>query len=318
MNKNMDRIVTLNANQLSKELQSYKRYKSKTQKEIKEKIGNTAALRLELQRLETKSVKSVKHKKNQANEAYMPYDALREIMLRSDITTIQKYCQTNIEANKMCHDLNFWNEKLKRKNSIPIVLKDRKIEKDIFKSYREMFNTNNKYIILYNLIKLAEHDAKFALMVNQIETERKYNPSFGTMSIELSGEKLPYYYVIYDIIKPTLIDFDTKNWTYNSIAITYDKGLYNLSCNLFINRYENEEEKNFDITITKLQAIYILSLLLFDKYTALNEDISIKDRNDKEFYYDTDLGFGFDQNFYVKQSIYETLYQLEKQGLLKL
>lgn len=317
----MDRIGTLNANQLSKELQSYKRYKSKTQKEIKGKIGNTAALRLELQRLENKSAKtkSVKRIKNQAiNESYIPYDALREIMLRSDINTIQKYCQTNIEANKMCHDLNFWNEKLKHENSIPIILKDRKIEKDIFKSYREMFNTNNKYIILYNLIKLAEHDAKLALMVNQIETERKYNPSFGTISIELSGEKLPYYYVIYDIIKHTLIDFNIENWTYNSISITYDKGLYNLSCNLFINRYEKEEEKDFDITITKLQAIHILSLMLFDKYTALNEDIYIKDRNDKEFYYDTDLGFGHDQNFYIKQSIYETLYQLEKQGLLKL
>lgn len=240
-------------------------------------------------------------------------------MLRSDITTIQKYCQTNIEAYKMCHDLIFWNEKLKYENSIPIVLSDREIDDSVFDSYNEMFNTNNRYIILYNLIKLAEHDAKFALMVNQIETERKYNPSFGTMSVELSGEKLPHYYVIYDIIKPTLINFNIENWTYNTISITYDyiEGSYSLNYNLFTND-EDEEEQDFDIIITKLQAIQILTLLLFDKYTAVNEDIYIKGRRDLEFYYDRDPSGNYDYNYYIRYNIYETLYQLEKQGLLEL
>jgi hypothetical protein len=41
----MDRISGLNANQVAKELQGYKRYKGKSQKEIKAKVGNVTFLR---------------------------------------------------------------------------------------------------------------------------------------------------------------------------------------------------------------------------------------------------------------------------------
>ncbi len=52
----MDRISGLNANQVAKELQGYKRYKNKTQKEIKDKVGGVSSLRDELKRLETKKI----------------------------------------------------------------------------------------------------------------------------------------------------------------------------------------------------------------------------------------------------------------------
>lgn len=66
----MQHINTLNANQLAKELQTYERYKGKTQKEIKEKIGNTNNLRVELERLERKqkSSKEIVPKKVENNQ----------------------------------------------------------------------------------------------------------------------------------------------------------------------------------------------------------------------------------------------------------
>jgi hypothetical protein len=48
----MDRIRGLNANQIAKELQGYKRYSGETQQEIKDKVGNVSSLHDELKRLE--------------------------------------------------------------------------------------------------------------------------------------------------------------------------------------------------------------------------------------------------------------------------
>ncbi len=50
----MDRISGLNANELLRELQTFKKYKGKTQKEIRELVGGTANLREELRRLDKK------------------------------------------------------------------------------------------------------------------------------------------------------------------------------------------------------------------------------------------------------------------------
>lgn len=317
----MEHIHSKNANQLAKQLQDYKKYQGKTQKEIKNKIGNTNNLRIELQRLQDK--RNVRSSKKQPNYI-IPNDISKEIMLKTDIDTLQNYCQTNKEFNKLCHSLDFFNEKLVGEGSIPIIFDDiRSMDnlEHIVKECGQMFNTNNIYIILYRLIKLAEHDAKMILLVNQIEKERKYLSSFGSMSIELGGQKLAHYYVIYNIIKPDLIhQFDNVDKaTYNTITIEYDDGTYKLIYNLFTNDENDEdEEKEYDIEIRKNDAINILTLFLFDKYTSINEDLHIYGRRDVEFWYDTDLQFGHSKEYYDKQNIYETLYQLEKQGLLKI
>lgn len=316
----MESGYSLNANQLAKELQNYKKYQGNTQKEIKNKLGNTNNLRIELHRLQDKKVKSVK-KNKKSHEYLIPNDISKEIMLKTDIDTLYNYCQTNKELNKLCYSMDFYNEKLVSEGSIPIMFDNiRSMDnlKHIVNEYGEMFNTKNIYIILYKLVKLAEHDAKMALLVNQIEKERKYLSSFGSMDIELGGQKLEHYYVIYDIIKLDLVhQFDNVDKaTYNTITIEYHNDTYKLIYNLFTN--DDEEEKEYDIEIDKIDAIHILTLFLFDKYTSINEDLHIYGRRNVEFWYDTDLTSGHSQEYYDKQNIYETLYQLEKQGLLKI
>jgi hypothetical protein len=108
--------------------------------------------------------------------------------------------------------------------------------------------------------------------------------------------------------------------TYNYITIEYDDGIYKLIYNLFTNdeTEDADEEKEYDIEISKIDAINILTLFLFDKYTSINEDLHIYGIHDVEFWYDTDLIFGHSEEYYDKQNIYETLYQLEKYGLLKI
>ena len=91
----MDRISGLNASQVAKELQGYKRYSRKTQKEIKDKVGNVSALRDELRRLDNKKAKPIT-------------PVLKDILLPSylaqlDYTDLRNLCRTNKEYN-ICDD----------------------------------------------------------------------------------------------------------------------------------------------------------------------------------------------------------------------
>ncbi len=92
----MDRISGLNATQVAKELQGYKRYSRKTQKEIKNKVGNVSALRDELRRLDNKKNKPI----------IKP--VLKDILLppylaQLDYTDLRNLCRTNKEYN-ICDD----------------------------------------------------------------------------------------------------------------------------------------------------------------------------------------------------------------------
>lgn len=131
----MERINVLNSNQLSKELQTYNRYKNKTQKEIKERIGSTKDLRKELLRLENKykitKTFNIGGQNYTENELIMMIDhyykttvktpqlipdTLKEIMYYADINTINQYCSTNKEAQLLCHDVTFWKMKFYKQN----------------------------------------------------------------------------------------------------------------------------------------------------------------------------------------------------------
>lgn len=180
----MDRISTLNANQLSKELQSYKRYKSNTQKEIKEKVGNTAALRDELHKLENKSVKNKELKKDikiyniggddyteedliamitfykknnpskilpvdvlRINET-LPNDAVKLILYESDINTIVQYCTTE-KYNLICNSNDFWNHIFKRDNIK--ILSNPENYKDWIEMYKNVLAAQKEAFVLETL-----------------------------------------------------------------------------------------------------------------------------------------------------------------------
>jgi len=123
----MNRIDVLNVNQLAKELQGYNKYQSKTQKEIKQKIGNTTLLRKELARLESKKneiktysiggdtytedelITMIKFYKTHHSPPIttLPYDVVKIILYDSDINTIVQYCSTE-KYNSICNSNEFW------------------------------------------------------------------------------------------------------------------------------------------------------------------------------------------------------------------
>lgn len=108
----MERIYSLNANQLAKELKTHKKYRNKTQKEIKESIGGVNALRIELQRLEekrnkrsTKKIQNTLPKKEIQNTNPFGLPEIQyEILLKLEYHDILQYCA----ANKTLCDNTLW------------------------------------------------------------------------------------------------------------------------------------------------------------------------------------------------------------------
>ena len=117
----MESIDTLNANQLAKKLQHYRRYKGKTQKEIKDKVGDVVSLRNELKRL--------KSKKSPINN-----DILYNLMLNADYDVLANLCLTNKMASVYCHDKHFWYDKLIKEN-LPMFHEN---TKDYYKEYKKI------------------------------------------------------------------------------------------------------------------------------------------------------------------------------------
>jgi hypothetical protein len=142
----MDDVYKLNASQLSKKLQTYPLYQYKSQKQIKEMIGNTSALRDEVLRLE-KSDENIKestyivrgkeytedelammidfyhkHTQNKYDKLdvsdALPDDVLNLILQQSDIKEIINYCNTK-KYNHICNSDQFWKTIFKR-DGLPI------------------------------------------------------------------------------------------------------------------------------------------------------------------------------------------------------
>ena len=90
----MDRVSGLNANQLLRELQTYSLYKNKTQKEIKELIGNTAELRDELRRLEAVPIRPNLRPTFIKTSPDIEYEILPTIRCIECNTPIGKYAKT--------------------------------------------------------------------------------------------------------------------------------------------------------------------------------------------------------------------------------
>lgn len=111
--------VSMKRNQLLKELQSHKKYRNKTQKEIADKLGGVSDFRTELIRLNKKSIKSnvknINNIENRNNEkitnTILPADAMYEILLRSDLSTTQKLLQT---SKSIKNDNDLWKNKIIR------------------------------------------------------------------------------------------------------------------------------------------------------------------------------------------------------------
>ncbi len=306
----MDRISTLPSNKITKELQGYKRYSRKTQKEIKEKLGGVDSLRDELRRLESK-----KSKNNQALKSpkvQMVDDTLKEIMLRADVNTINNYCLTNKNAEKLCHDPYFWNEKLLLEKLPPLFIQT--IPDVNVENYMNMYQNENKWIILYILMKTANQDAKKILIVNDIEVNRKYDQTTGQISTDQSDDIIiDDFYVL-----PAKVIEKLKKLKDNhivNIEIHYN-GKYTLY--LYTSNEYLSSQNTTHYKISYHETLNILTFLLYNKYINVNPDLILVDSNDTGFYYDTDFRGTTNAYIMAKQSIYETINYLEKNNMLKI
>ncbi len=285
----MDRISTLPSNKIAKELQGYKRYSKKTQKEIKDKLGNVDSLRDELRRLEIKKSKKSPIKQILVN------DVLKEILLRADVDTIKNYCLTNNEANKLCHSQSFWNEKLKLEN-LPVILFDKEIGNEFeFEDFYELTGTQNKWMILYILMKQANVNAKKMILVNKIEKERAFRPTKGTIGIhDIDFHTIKSLYTL-----PSIKNHD--KYRVYELKIIYD-GDYKL----IIYMVYDGDEKELIEDISYQQAINIITLFLYEKFTF--NQVTFFDSAHTEFYYNKDgKNIRGDIDSALKYMIYETL-----------
>lgn len=292
-------------NDVLKELQKTTKYLDQSYKVIK-----TAKLREELKRLQTASAADPSQ--------VLSDDNLKEIMLNSDLKTIKNFCQVNKLANKLCNDLSFWNQKLALEGNIPIIFNDLRTFdeiKEVIVQQTDEYDTNNLNIVLYSLMKHSKRDAELALMVNKVEKNSKYLSTKGTIALDVINklpalETIKYYYVLPEIVKLKIKEFEDTIYLADVIidymTIKLQKDEYHL-----IIKFTNKNFKRVDVVIDKSDALRLLTLYLFDKYTYRDEDNSLKDSDGYLFEYVKDGDY--DENtayFGKKQGIYETLIQL--------
>ncbi len=158
----MDRISGLNANQAAKELQGYKRYKNKTQKEIKEKVGGVTSLRDELKRLEKKE-KDKKEKKS-PKEKVDPLIYITQIGVEYykdlDFVDLKNLCRTSKELNNICHN-NFMLKQI-----IDLYVKFPK-NYDIAEAFNQLY-TNISQLISKNYPDIPKYIIKDLFMDDMI------------------------------------------------------------------------------------------------------------------------------------------------------
>ncbi len=129
----MDRVTTLKRQELLRELQSYKKYNNKTQKEISEKLGGIDNLRKELRLLEHKliKVKSIDAKKESYFEK-LPLELITHITEQHDVKNARLINKQTLKANqiKFCNeikitqqDINHYIEHAQHRFAIKVPMK---------------------------------------------------------------------------------------------------------------------------------------------------------------------------------------------------
>ena len=277
----MDSISGLNASQVAKELQQYKRYQGKTQKEIKDKVGGVNDLRDELRRLEKKykTIKQVKTKHIDAkifiikNKEYTedqlyemiqyyesqhkPVNTIQEnminkdtwlnVLLQSDTETLKTSCFINNDTINICNDLQFWKLKFEQDN-LPFLLK-----KDTLENYIKNYNKIKK--IKTNIIKLYDNvllNKKYNVLSINDTNDTKWLPSKMIESIDEHPN---------DVSEGTNIEFDFKKSTMTLYYIATDE-----------DEEELKDKLKIKIKLTKDEFInYLVKLYYYEEDAALTD-----------------------------------------------
>lgn len=153
-------------NQLLKELQSHKKYRNKTQKEIADKLGGVSDFRTELLRLNKKSSKNKVINVESMNvektiNTILPADAMYEILLRSDLSTTKKLLQT---SKSIKNDNDLWKNKIIR--DYPFFKFH--IEDDLQKVYLALYKSHQKakeILLITQLLALDNDDNTISVKI---------------------------------------------------------------------------------------------------------------------------------------------------------
>lgn len=168
-------VKTLNRSQILKELQTHKKYQSKTQKEIVEKLGGIADLRIELTRLKNKKSKTTKVDKVDINEPNNKLidDVLYQIFLQSNYSDIIEMCSVNKQHNKICDNDELWKHLGNR--DFPFILK--KLNCDIktlkvYNTYKKIYELIH-FIVNFTLMKILSYFEKSRKSRYPISTQQE-------------------------------------------------------------------------------------------------------------------------------------------------
>lgn len=182
----------LNRSQILKELQTHKKYRSKTQKEISEKLGGIANLRTELTRLKNKP-----KNKPIENDNILVNDVLYQIFLYSKYLDIIEMCSVNKQYKKICDNDQLWNQLMNR--DFPFLIK--KLNCDIYQL--KVYNTYKK---IYELIHMIINNT----YINILSVFEKKRKSRYPHSIQKD---------LYDMLLNFVKDFSDKIYTNNKYII---------------------------------------------------------------------------------------------------
>ncbi len=286
----MDRISELNASQVAKELQGYKRYSRKTQKEIKDKVGGVDSLRDELRRLEKKTrkikeniiylegiayteeelIKMVKyHKENYTKPSpHLNNDMYKEIMLNASPNTIKNLCLTNKTTNDICNSIEFWYDKFTFDNlPHPVLIKKHQGHKLVIPpKMKKLPKTTDEWINAYKKM-LESYRLAVKLENNIVDTNQ-----FKDFTVNVRSQDMLW-------LPQNMVD-KIKEVDSHEINIYFSIKDNNYFLELIIQQEEDEELDYIRIQLTRKEFINYLTLLFY--YHIDEEDFLLNNEPDEE------------------------------------
>ena len=228
----------------------------------------------------------------------VPKDILYNILLQSDVETLNNLCRTNKEAETLCKSVQFWMDKMNNDNLPIYEVKNKKLSK--LKIYEETVK--------------AVKRTNDTLTINKIEATRSYNKTNGSIHLFTNGEyekitdipSLPQ--ILIDDIVSQLED-SNNDFNFNSIILKYiDDNTYNIKCIVLDNITENFYEAETTININTVKNI--MNKFIFDMYTGYGS-MECNDENDIPFIFEDEFNIGdYEGNrplFFIRRGIWEAL-----------
>ncbi len=191
-------------------------------------------------------------------------DILYNILLQSDVKTINQLCKTNKKANTICNNnKQFWIDKFSQDYLEPLLID---FEPDDY-SYLEWYNVGIQAI----------ENTKNILKINYIEYNRKYNKTNGVFIVlvgSMHTKILNYWFPNLKDLEYNELKFNLNNNNY-SLTITYD-----MKNNIDLGKY----------TIHQVEKM-LPSLLFITEICSDEHGFSMIYRDDKKIY-----NYQIDQN----------------------